>query len=180
MIVDYPFHPLVLCKETKIESRVPHCICNSISVFVAHDEEIFACIFMPNQTPIWFYFFGCFLLVLSVWSRGESRVWEVWKWEWCALFVITSIFKSAKKRKREKIFLQNAIFSVPSQSVERTWLFKEFHQMTRFCLRLNANLFFASWTGIIIKRCLKTKRSREDSPLGVQVNVIRMKSPELR
>lgn len=72
-------------------------------------------------------------------------------------------FQIRERRRGEKkyIFLQNAIFSVPSQSAKRTWLFKEFFQMTRFCLillRLNVNLFFASWTDIIIKRCLKTRR----------------------
>lgn len=60
---------------------------------------MFAWIFMPNQTPIWFIFlvYGRYFSHISFVSKSR-RVWEVCKWLWCALFVITSIFKPATRK----------------------------------------------------------------------------------
>lgn len=112
-----------LCKEIKIESKVPHLKPESI----ACGEEIFACIFMPNQTPIWFgFFFLSASRFLSVWSRGE---WERdLKMGMMCVICHNSNFRREEKRLLRKCNFQRSI----TISRERTWLFKEFQKMTRF------------------------------------------------
>lgn len=82
-----------LCKE--IESTVPH-LKHMKKYLLAYSWR-----FMPNQTPIWLYFivFACFSCLVV--GQTRERESENGHDAWCALFVITSIFKPARERKKD-------------------------------------------------------------------------------
>lgn len=112
-------------------------------------------------------------------SRSKSRrVWEACKWLWCALFVITSIFKPAMGKKSftsscEMQFQRSITISrenVIIQGIQRNdmiWLIPLRLNSFFFSVFLSPSLTYKqtifSWT-LSSSRDISTK----DSPLGVQ------------